>query len=168
MMRSWGEWLILVTLISMSLACARPQATDPLVTKAGLTHVESGAQSGVVGRGFRVIRDDTEFVEVYRLIHEHDPDPPPLPVLDLHTEVALVAFMGKRGTTGYHISLGRVATIAGATAKVTIMETRPPRDAIVSQVTTTPYAIATLRRDTIESVDFVDQGGTRLATYRFP
>ena len=164
--------LVAVVFAVLLVACATdlppPTLVPPVVQVSTLGQIESGIQSGFLEDSLRVIGDTEGLLHIYRRIHTHGSGLSSVRELDLHSHVALFAFMGARPTTGYHIGFGDVATIADQVATVRVLKTRPRPGANMGQAITTPYAIATLARGDYRSVVFVDQAGARMARYPLP
>ena len=142
------------------LACAsgEPVALAPL---------ESGAQSGVTERSFRVVVDENAFRELHASVHSLRMPPPRPPEVDFAANVVLVAFLGRRSTGGYGIGFGE-ASVEHGVARATVVKWSPSPGAILTQAITTSYAMATLPRDGIEVVELVDDGGAILLRTSLP
>ena len=123
-----------------------------------LEPLERGAHSGVAYRSFRVIGDDRAFRTLYTSVHGHRMPAPRPPVVEFDTHVVVVAFLGARSTGGHRTGFGAVA-VEGAVARVALVERAPPVGAVLTQVMTTPYAIAALARRNVKVVELVDGTG---------
>ena len=142
------------------LACA---AGEPVT----LAPLESGGQSGVVDRSFRVVADENAFRELHASVHALRLPPRRPPDVDFEAHVVLVAFLGRRSTGGYGMGFGE-ARVEGGLVRATVIERSPPEGAILTQAITTPYAMATLPRDGIEAVELLDGNGTVLLRASLP
>ena len=142
------------------LACA---AGEPVA----LAPLESGAQSGVTERSFRVVVDENAFRELHASVHNLRMSLPRPPDVDFAANVVLVAFLGRRSTGGYGTGFGDL-TVEGRVARATVVERSPPEGAILTQAITTPYAMATLPRDGVEVVELVDGRGAILLRASLP
>ena len=136
------------------VACA---AEVPFAAHA-LELLESGGQSGVEERSFLVVADERTFRALYASIHAHRMPSPVPPCIEFGTHVVLVAFLGTRSTGGHRTGFGAMVVEGGA-ARVVVVERSPPPDALLTQAMTTPYAMATLTRANLETVELVDGTG---------
>ncbi len=128
------------------------------MTAPALEPLEGGGQSGVAERSFLVVGDDRTFRALYASIHAHRLPSPRPPDVAFGTHVVLVAFLGTRSTGGHRAGFGAVV-VEGDVARVAVVEQSPPADALLIQAMTTPYAMATLVRANIRTVELVDGTG---------
>ena len=75
----------------------------------------------------------------------------------------LVAFWGEKPTGGYSVQVRSVQT-DGDRVKVHLSLEKPPKEAMVTQALTYPYAVAVVRNEDLaqEKILLEDQGGRRL------
>jgi hypothetical protein len=75
----------------------------------------------------------------------------------------LVAYWGEKPTGGYSLAV-KSARLEGDRVKVRLALREPPRDAIVTQALTYPYAVAVVRGPDLQGrgFSFVDQDGQKL------
>ena len=123
-----------------------------------LEPLEGGAHSGVAYRSFRVVGDERTFWMLYASVHAHRIPAPRPPAVEFDTHVVLVAFLGARSTGGHRTGFGAVA-VEGDVARVALVERSPPVGAVLTQVMTTPYAMAALVRRDVKVVELVDGAG---------
>jgi hypothetical protein len=128
--------------------------------------VESRTQSGQAGQepSFLVISDQARLKELHSSIYSIQRPVPPSPEVDFSKQRVLVVFMGEQRTAGYAVKIDEEIRLQNDTAEVTVRFERPPPDAIVAQVITTPYAMAVFDRGAYRRVRFVDEKGTILET----
>ena len=136
------------------VACAAGASS----TRSALEPLESGGQSGVADRSFLVIGDEPTFRALYASVHANRMPSPRPPDIEFDAHVVLVAFLGGRSTGGHRTGFGMV-TVEGSVARVWVVEESPPADAVLTQATTTPYAMATLARRDLKAVELVDGTG---------
>ena len=128
------------------------------MTAPVLDPLEGGGQSGVAERSFLVVADERTFSVLYASIHAHRMPSPVPPDIEFGTHVVLVAFLGTRSTGGHRTGFGAIV-VEGDVARVAVVEQSPPADALLTQAMTTPYAIATLARANLRTVELVDGTG---------
>ncbi|MDE0348346.1 MAG: protease complex subunit PrcB family protein [Gammaproteobacteria bacterium] len=120
--------------------------------------LESGSQSGVAERSFLVVGDVRTFRTLYASVHAHRMPSPRPPDVDFEAHVVLLAFLGARSTGGHRTGFGILA-VEGGVARVPVVEQSPPAGALLTQAMTTPYAMATLARANLHTVELVDGTG---------
>lgn len=120
------------------------------------THTEKGPQ-------FQLISDRNLFDDAYQHLHEGGRASPEKPAVDYTKQRVLLAFMGQKSTAGYSIDFQPATAIAGDALVVTVILTKPPTGAVLAQVVTSPYALATLPRTGYQRVKLVDTSGETLA-----
>ncbi len=147
--------------VAVCVACGTGFATCAAGASSTLRSLESGAQSGVTERSFRIVSDECAFRQLHRSVHAHRIPLPPPPEVDFDRDIVLAAFLGARSTAGYHAGFGEV-DVAGDMARVIVFERSPPAGAVLAQVVTTPYAMAALSRWNLKAVVLVDPSGTVL------
>ncbi len=123
-----------------------------------LLPLEGGAHSGVADRSFRVVGDERTFRMLYASVHAQRIPAPRPPAVAFDTHVVLAAFLGARSTGGHRTGFGAVA-VEGEVARVALVERAPPVGAVLTQVMTTPYAMAALARRNVKVVELVDGTG---------
>lgn len=101
-----------------------------------------------------VIRDEARWAELWSRIHEPVSPAPPPPPVDFSRQMLIVAAAGTRATGGYGIAV-RSITLRDGSVEVGVVETCPPRGAMVIMVLTQPVEVVRLDRRT-ETVVFRD------------
>ena len=107
------------------------------------TTVAEGQQSGVEERREVVVRTAAEWKVLWR---QHAPDLP-APAVDFDKAMVVGVFAGVRNTGGHSLKITAIDR-EGANLVVSWHETRPPADAIVSQVLTFPFHLVRIERST--------------------
>lgn len=107
--------------------------------------VEWGDQSGYSEETYLVVKTEAEWVEVWAKHTAPYMPTTPYPEIDFSKNMVICAFMGKRPTTGYSISIRRIwAEEEGI--HVEIAKSDPPENLVVCPVITYPYVFASLER----------------------
>ena len=127
---------------------------------AAVEPVEAGVFSQMPDRSFLVVANSRDFAALHRRIHAGRLPTPAPPSIDFQAKIVVVAFMGRRSTTGYAIAFGETATIEGGVATVQLTDRIPAPDTVQGAAMTAPYAIASLSRGDYATVQFVDAAGT--------
>jgi len=83
--------------------------------------------------------------------------PIPLPKLDFQHEIALLVEMGQQPTLGYQIALSKTYNlhITQGQARLTLDWIRPPADAMVAQMISSPCLLLKLERGAYSSVQIL-------------
>jgi hypothetical protein len=84
-----------------------------------------------------VVRDAEQWAEVWNKVYAGRPEVPPRPVVDFSSEMVVVAAQGSQGSSGYDISIDRVAVRRDA-LQVDVTATVPERSCITLAVVTAP------------------------------
>ena len=162
-----GEWTRIWRSLTWLAAVVLPAAHAVAAASSALVPLESGNHSNAVGRSFQVLFDQQTFNRLHRSVHAHRSPPPDAPQVDFDRFVVVAAFMGQRSTLGYRIGFGDAVAIEDGTASLPVTESRPPPDAVLGQVITTPYAFASLACGGYEEVAFADPDGIVLERVAF-
>ena len=83
-----------------------------------------------------------------------------LPALDFTREQVLVLYLGSRPTPGYGLSLESGERLSDSTLRLDLANQRPPPDAVMAQVMTSPCLVLALPAG-IESVELHQPSGVR-------
>ena len=152
-----GRWILLACLFGFGCQNANSQLR--------LNVMETGAHSGMpaAGASFIVVSDSQAFAELYNRTHALKMPKPDVPPIDFKNQLVLAAFMGEKSTAGYGISFDESASSTGDTLLVKVKFQSPPQDAILPQVMTSPYAMATVDRGNLKQIKFIDTDGNTLA-----
>lgn len=108
-----------------------------------LATVAQGAMSNIDEPRQVVVRTAAEWQALWKA---HDPEGA-TPVVDFEVSMVAAVFLGSRPTAGFAVEITAVKT-EGTRLVVEYRERRPPPDAIVAQVLTSPFHIVRLARAT--------------------
>jgi hypothetical protein len=125
------------------LAGAVLVADGAMTGQVRFTTIASGSQSGIEEPRQVVIRTAAEWKQLW---DSHAPGDP-LPPVDFSTATVIGVFAGFRSTGGHKVEITTIAR-EGEQLVVTWQESRPPRDAIVTQVLTFPFHLVTIPKHT--------------------
>jgi len=107
--------------------------------------VDWGDQSGYNEETYLVVKTEAEWAEVWAK-HTAPHKPATLyPEINFSKNMVICAFMGKRPTTGYSISIRRIWA-KEERIHVEIAKSAPPENLAVGEVITYPYVFASLER----------------------
>jgi len=122
--------------------------------------VDSGDQSGYNEETYLVVKTEAEWAEVWAK-HTAPHMPTTLyPEINFSKDMVICAFMGKRPTTGYSISVRRIWA-EEERIHVEIAKSSPPENLMVSEVITYPYIFASLERTDSEMIfTITEENGT--------
>jgi hypothetical protein len=107
------------------------------------TQVASGTQSGIEEAREVVVRSAAEWKTLWQA---HAPGEQP-PEIDFSSSTVVGVFLGFRSTGGHRVEITSVER-TGDGIVVAWRESRPPRDAIVTQVLTFPFHLVRIPRET--------------------
>ena len=122
---------------------SQPEVQDEDAQKAPLKTLSQGQQSGVINAFIAVARDAETYTALRGLV-------PNLPDVDkefFNSNLVVAAFLGERRTGGYGVQFKRTSP-----GILRVEETRPPKDALVTQAITTPFSVVVLPVETQGSV----------------
>jgi hypothetical protein len=114
--------------------------------------VAQGATSNVEEPRQVVVRTAAEWQALWK---EHSPGSAP-PAVDFAQSTVVGVFLGSRPTAGFSVEISAVRTEDSRTV-VEYIERRPPRDAFVAQVLTSPFHLVRIMR-TAGPVEFRSAG----------
>jgi hypothetical protein len=130
------------------LLCAMASAAMGQNSPAELVTVAQGAMSNIEEPRQAVVRTAAEWQALWK---EHDAQRA-APPLDFTQSIVVAVFLGTRPTSGFAVEIAAVRT-EGNRVVVEYREQRPPRDALLAQVLTSPFHIVRLAR-TAGSIEF--------------
>jgi hypothetical protein len=120
--------------VAWLLAGALLVADGTMTEQIRFTTLGSGSQSSIEEPRQVVVRTAAEWKTLWQ---SHAPGEP-LPPVDFSTATVIGVFSGFRNTGGHTVEITAIAR-EGERLVVTWQESRPPRDAIVTQVLTFPF-----------------------------
>jgi hypothetical protein len=106
-----------------------------------LVSLAQGTMSNIEAPRQVVVRTASEWQALWK---EHDPDRA-VPVVDFGESIVVGVFLGSRPTAGYGVDITAVRADAKRTV-VEYVERRPPPDAFVAQVVTSPFHLVRIMR----------------------
>jgi hypothetical protein len=122
--------------------------------------VDCGDQSGYNEETYLVVKTEAEWAKVWAkhtALYMHTT---PYPEINFSKDMVICAFMGKRPTTGYSISVRRIWT-EEERIHVEIAKSDPPENLMVSEIITYPYVFASLERTDSEMIfTITEENGT--------
>lgn len=100
-----------------------------------------GNHCGISDPKHIVITNPKDWAELWKQVHRGKIPVPEVPTVGFSKNMVIAVFMGQKPTSGYSIQIAEVAQTDGEVV-VKVMETVPPKGAIVLQVLTQPFHIA--------------------------
>ena len=105
-----------------------------------LTTLAQGTSSGIRATTRSVIRDQKSWEALWRAHASNVTPAPPVPSIDFASQMVLAVLMGEQLTGGYGVAVTEArAGTANTPLTVLVRETRPPKDAPVTQALTSPF-----------------------------
>lgn len=126
-----------------------------------------GDQSGYDEESYLVVRTEVEWAKVWEKHTALYMPATPYPEIAFSENMVICAFMGKRPTTGYSISVERMWTEERRMC-VEITKSSPQKNVIVGEVLTYPYVFASLERTDLEVVFNVIEENGMISEYTVP
>lgn len=158
-------FLALLVLGTTSLVIEESQASTQQDVQFEV--IDWGDQSGYSEEIYLVVRTEAEWAKVWE---KHTVPYMPrtqYPEIIFSENMVICAFMGKRRTTGYGISVERMWT-DGERIHVEIAKYSPPKYAVVGQALTYPYVFTLLERTDLEVVFKVTEEDGTVNEYILP
>ncbi len=122
--------------------------------------VDCGDQSGYNEETYLVVKTEAEWTKVWAKHTVPHMPTTPYPEINFSKDMVICAFMGKRPTTGYSISVRRIWA-EEERIHVEIAKSGPPENLMVSEVITYPYIFASLERTDSEMIfTITEENGT--------
>jgi hypothetical protein len=113
--------------------------------------VDWGDQSGYNEETYLVVKTEAEWAKVWAKHTAPHMPTTPYPEINFSKDMVICAFMGKRPTTGYSISVRRIWA-EEERIHVEIAKSGPPENLMVSEIITCPYVFASLERTDLELI----------------
>ena len=154
---------IVVSLVSLAAVIAaaneaferRPPPPDmrkkPSANDVPFTTIESGSNSGVNVRQGVTIKDQAEWLALWRKHTSDLQPPPPMPAVDFSNEMVIAVFSGERKSGGYSIQVDNIR-LAGNRLIAMVSESNPAPDSINMMMITQPYHMVRLSKSTLPVV----------------
>ncbi|MEN9626713.1 MAG: hypothetical protein RL557_1041 [archaeon] len=109
--------------------------------------IKQGTTSSLDDRTFKVIKTDKELRKLWQDMFPGVR----VPHVDFGDNMVLAALMGEKSTGGYSIQITKI--VNDDDVEVTVKETSPDSDCIVTQATTQPYHLIVMKKSS-KDVDF--------------
>jgi hypothetical protein len=109
-----------------------------------LKTLAQGSQSSITDSFVAVIRDDATYAKLRKM----EPSLPKLETDFLRLNVVVAAFLGTRNTGGYSVEISRVEN-----GKIRVVEKAPAKDAMTTQVITSPYKLVSFAMEGSTAVE---------------
>ena len=130
---------------SLAAACAGAAPADENDAEQRLRTVLAESRSGLASARREVVRDAASWARLWAEIHDERSPAPPLPAVDFAREMLVVAALGTRPSGGYSVAVQKVV-VHGDTLDVSVLESCPARDAMVTMALTQPVHVVRLPR----------------------
>lgn len=111
---------------------------SPAVAQIPFWNIQKGYYSGITQPLQIVIRDQDQWVALWRSHSSIRAGPSPAPSVDFSVEMVVGVFLGQKSTGGYEVEITR-AEEAGTQLRLYYRESSPSPDAIVTQALSQPY-----------------------------
>jgi len=133
-MRKWMRaWIPAAAMLAGGVTWAAPASVRVLA---------EGSRSGIVKPARRIARTETEWRALWIA---HYPRGTNMPRVDWAREMVVAVFLGERPTGGYRIAV-REAREAGGKLRLTVVESKPPPEALTTQAFTSPFQIVAVKK----------------------
>ena len=138
-----GPALLAVAALAVACAAGGPMGGGEMGEERPFETILNQTTSGLGERTREVIRDEDAWARLWERIQEGVSPRPALPPVDFSRHMIIAVATGARPTGGFGIAVKSVAT-RGDRLEVRVVETCPPRGAIVIMVLTQPVAVVRL------------------------
>jgi ketosteroid isomerase-like protein len=136
---------LLRSLLCVALVAASCRSSGTAPDDESFRTLLRGYESGLKPGAIRVARDDAEWRELWKEHTSTILPRPDAPAIDWQHDMVVCVALGARPTGGYGVRITNVVRENGRVV-VEAEETKPAHDAIVPQVVSHPYCIATTPR----------------------
>lgn len=133
--------------LTLMTVCSGTEMTS--MDELSFTEIDKGFTSGLKERNFTLIRSTKEWKEFWarHVSGSGFISPTPLPPVDFDREMIVAVSSGEKATGGYGIEITKIEAVhPNRVLLITLVDSKPPADAITSQALTQPYHIVKLRR----------------------
>ena len=107
--------------------------------------ISKGSYSGHDERNDYVIRDSSEWENLWGKVQSRVSPTPDLPDINFNDEMVIAVFQGSHSTGGYAIEITKIVEKENS-VEVFVKETSPSPDSVVTQAFTQPYHIVKTKR----------------------
>jgi len=157
-------WILpVVGIIFLASACASPaEVEDPELDREdeqqelqgevlNFETITKHTQSNYQEEGKYVIRDEDAFINLWENASDEE-----MPEVDFASEMVIAVFMGEKTSGGYNIEIVEILETED-TLEVTISETEPGADDMVTMALTYPEHIVSVANTSDKEVNFIVQ-----------
>lgn len=117
------------------------------VEPVSFVNLDKGFSSGLRERKFVVIKTANEWKELWSSHMSGSIPSKALPSVDFQTEMIVAVFLGEKMTGGYGVEITKIEeSRQKRILSVTIRESKPPADAMLTQALTQPFHIVKLKK----------------------
>jgi len=142
----WATRLGRLSLLgALAAACAAAGPSDGANGPLTLQTLLSESYSGLAGPRREVVRDAASFTKLWAEIHAGRSPAPAPPAVDFAREMLVVAALGTRPSGGFSVAVTRVVA-RGEALDVTVLESCPAKDAMVTMALTQPVQVVRVAR----------------------
>jgi hypothetical protein len=143
----FGVILATTSLYFLTSIIACSAANMKAVEQVPFFNIDKGFRSGLRERKFVVIKTANEWTELWNSHVSGSIPPKAPPSIDFQTEMIVAVFSGEKMTGGYDVEIIKIEEARQKRVlSVTIRDSKPPSDALVSQALTQPFHIVKLKR----------------------
>jgi hypothetical protein len=128
-----------------------PERKRPERNDVPFTTIDSGSNSGVDTRGGVTVRDQGEWLALWRRHTANQHPAPPAPTVDFSSEMVVAVFSGQRRSGGFSIQIDRIKS-TGSKLMVMVSESSPTPGSINMMMITQPYYIVRLGKSPLPVV----------------
>ena len=105
-----------------------------------LETISKGYYSGHEEEKNYILKDNTEWTNLWSIVHSNRSPEPELPSINFNSEIVIAVFQGTRSTGGYSIEVTKIIE-KESTVAVFIKKTEPSPGGVTTQALTSPYHI---------------------------
>jgi len=148
------EGLNFLSEASLAKKASQSERRKPSASDVPFSTIDTGAVSGVTSRDSFVIKDDGEWVGLWKRHTSNQFPGPPIPRVDFSSEMVVAVFAGERGSGGYQIQVDRINDL-GNRLVVAVSESYPgsgPGSDSHTMGMTHPFHIVRLARSSLPVV----------------
>jgi hypothetical protein len=130
---------------ALAAACAAAGPSDGTNAPLPLATVLSESHSGLAAGRREVVRDTASWARLWAEIHKDRSPAPPPPAVDFSREMLVAAALGSRPSGGFSVAVTSVVAHGGQ-LDVSVLESCPARDAMVTMALTQPVHVVRVAR----------------------
>lgn len=131
--------------LTLMTVCSGADMTT--IEELSFTEIDRGFMSGLRERKFLLIKSTKQWKELWASHVSGFITPKPLPSVDFDKEMIVAVSSGEKATGGYGIQIAKIEALQPKRALlITVVDSKPPADAVTSQALTQPYHIVKVKR----------------------